>query len=423
MQRVQRMTIVIASYNQDHLNDIFGHCLIFNARRRWVTVVCEKNYMSKRQWYCSSLFIILAACGQSPAHVPSPDTGVAAAKTKAVSCESNIPARFPNAAVTAPEATAVVAGKTDPAHPGMVWIAGGTYRMGGDNSQAQADEYPKHTVTVAGFWMDKTEVTNAQFAAFVKATGYITIAERKPNWEEMKKDLPPGTPKPDESLLVPASLVFTPPSHAVSLDDYSQWWSWKQGASWRHPHGPGSDIKGKENYPVVQVSWLDAIAYCRWAGKRLPTEAEWEYAARGGLKENVYPWGNEPVTTGHQKGNFWEGHFPDKNTASDHFYFTAPVGSFSPNGYGLYDMAGNAWEWCADYYDYNYYKSSDGAVDPKGPAKSYDPDEPFARKRVIRGGSFLCNESYCTGYRVSRRMKTTEDSGLEHLGFRCVSSK
>ncbi|MBN9385620.1 MAG: formylglycine-generating enzyme family protein [Chitinophagaceae bacterium] len=373
--------------------------------------------------------LVLAACGQVQQRTPVTDSSVAAVKAKAVSCESNLPSRFPGAAVAAP-GPGTPAGLNDTAthgsHPGMVWIAGGTFRMGGDNTQAQPDEYPKHTVTVGGFWMDKTEVTNAQFAAFVKATGYITTAERRPDWEELKKDLPPGTPKPDESLLVPASLVFAPPSHAVPLDDYSQWWAWKQGASWRHPHGSGSDIKGKENYPVVQVSWMDAITYCRWAGKRLPTEAEWEYAARGGLKENIYPWGNEPVNTGHQKGNFWDGHFPDKNTETDHFYFTAPVASFSSNGYGLYDMAGNAWEWCADYYDYNYYKTIDkpaGVVDPKGPAKSHDPDEPFARKRVIRGGSFLCNESYCTGYRVSRRMKTTEDSGLEHLGFRCVSSR
>jgi len=353
--------------------------------------------------------IFLVSCHDRQQQASVQDT-TASHTSKTVSCESNLPSRF--------------SVKGDPKHPGMVWIEGGVYKMGGDNAQAQPDEYPKHTVTVNSFWMDKTEVTNAQFAAFVKATGYVTTAERKPDWEQLKKDLPPGTPKPDESLLVPASLVFAPPSHPVPLDDYSQWWAWKQGASWKHPHGPGSDLKGKENFPVVQVSWEDATAYCKWAGKRLPTEAEWEYAARGGLKDNIYPWGNEGVDKGKHKGNFWDGHFPDKNTEDDQFYYTAPVGSFFPNGYGLYDMAGNVWEWCADYYDYNYYKQvPEGTKDPKGPTKSYDPDEPFAKKRSIRGGSFLCNESYCTGYRVSRRMKTTEDSGLEHLGFRCISDK
>ena len=308
-------------------------------------------------------------------------------------------------------------------HPGMVWIPGGPFRMGADNGQAQPDEYPKHSVTVSGFWIDRTEVTNAQFAAFVKATGYITTAEKAPDWNELKHQLPPGTPRPDDSLLIAASLVFSPPDHPVDLDDYAQWWAWKKGANWRHPHGPGSNIHGKENYPVVHVSWLDAAAYCKWAHKRLPTEAEWEFAARGGLTDKVYPWGNEPVTDGAPKGNFWEGHFPDKNTAADHYYYTAPVGSFAPNGYGLVDMAGNVWEWCADYYKDSYYKElPPGVKDPRGPAASYDPDEPFAKKRVIRGGSFLCNESYCTGYRVSRRMKSTEDSGMEHLGFRCVSS-
>ena len=371
---------------------------------------------------------------------------LAAAKAKsAICCEKNIPNRFAAVAVVLPVrggADAAVAGvpargRVSPgvvsaaareAHPGMVWIPGGTFRMGADNTQASPDEYPKHTVKVTGFWMDRTEVTNAQFAAFVRATGYVTTAERKPDWNELKKQLPPGTPKPDASLLVPASLVFAPPDHPVGLNDYTQWWEWKKGASWRHPHGPGSDIKGKENYPVVHVSWLDAVAYCHWAHKRLPTEAEWEFAARGGLADKIYPWGNEGVGTGAVKGNFWEGHFPDKNTSTDGYYYSAPVGSFAPNGYGLVDMAGNVWEWCADYYRDDYYKSlaaaaGDVAVDPHGPTSSHDPEEPYARKRVMRGGSFLCNESYCTGYRVSRRMKSTEDSGMEHLGFRAVSDR
>jgi sulfatase modifying factor 1 len=298
--------------------------------------------------------------------------------------------------------------------------------MGADNDQSLEDEYPKHTVKLSGFWMDRTEVTNAQFAAFVRATGYVTTAERKPDWKELRKGLPPGTPRPDDSLLVPASLVFSPPGHEVSLDDYVQWWEWRRGANWRQPHGPGTDIRGKDNYPVVHVSWFDALAYCHWAHRRLPTEAEWEYAARGGLVDKLYPWGNEDPGS---RGNFWQGHFPDFNSGADGFVGLAPVGSFAPNGYGLVDMAGNVWEWCADNYKDTYYKelaaSTGGAParDPRGPSTCHDPDEPYARKRVIRGGSFLCNENYCTGYRVSRRMKCTEDSGMEHLGFRCVSER
>jgi len=380
---------------------------------------------------------------------------VAVLKQKAVSCESGIPSRF--AAAGSSGGSIPVGGRSEEgrvadlrapnameraAHPGMVWIPGGTFNMGADNEQASPDEYPKHSVTVAGFWIDRTEVTNKQFAAFVAATGYVTTAEKKPDWNQLKQQLPPGTPKPDVSLLVPASLVFAPPDHPVDLNDYSQWWEWKKGANWRHPHGAGSSIVGKENFPVVHVSWFDAVAYCRWAHKRLPTEAEWEFAARGGLKDAVYPWGNErpdagagsgvtsgdahPVGSGggvqRAHGNFWEGHFPDKNTQGDGFYYIAPVGSFAPNGYGLVDMAGNVWEWCADCYRNDYYQTLAGktTVGPKGPATSYDPDEPYAKKRVIRGGSFLCNESYCTGYRVSRRMKSSEDSGLENVGFRCV---
>jgi len=336
-------------------------------------------------------------------------------------CESNIPKRFASLTSIRPDVSVISSAKD---HKGMVWIKAGNFLMGADNKQAYEDEYPKHKVALHGFWMDATEVTNAEFTQFVKATGYITTAERKPDWNELKKQLPPGTATPADSLLVAASLVFDPPKQAVDLNDYTQWWAWKKGADWKHPHGPGSSIKGKENYPVVHISWFDAVAYCKWAGKRLPTEAEWEWAARGGLQNKLYPWGDEPVDAGKVKANTWQGHFPDRNALRDRFYGLAPVASFAPNGYGLYDIAGNAWEWCADYYNNSYYKSvASGAVDPKGPSKSYDPDEPLAKKRVIRGGSFLCNESYCTGYRVARRMKSTEDTGMEHLGFRCVQDK
>jgi sulfatase modifying factor 1 len=311
-------------------------------------------------------------------------------------------------------------------HTGMKWIDAGTYMMGGDSKQAAEDEFPKHKVTVNGFWIDVTEVTNAQFARFVKATGYVTTAEKNVNWEEIKKQLPPNTPKPPDSVLSPASLVFKSTKSAVNLNDYSQWWVWKKGANWKHPQGPGSNIKNKDNYPVVQVSWYDAMAYCKWANKRLPTEAEWEWAARGGLKNKVYPWGNEPVNVGKQKANIWQGSFPYRNTAADGFSGAAPARSFAANGYGLYDMAGNVWEWCADYYSADSYKASTsqkGVSNPHGALRSYDPQEPYAVKRVIRGGSFLCNDSYCSGFRVSRRMKSTEDSGMEHVGFRCVANK
>ncbi|MDB4901301.1 MAG: formylglycine-rating enzyme family protein [Mucilaginibacter sp.] len=371
------------------------------------------------------LLIFCFSCEQNPAKVASKAASAinGIPYKKALCCESNIPSRFPS--LKSSQVMVIGPVKIKEAHAGMVWIKTGTFLMGGDNKQAAIDEYPKHKVTVDGFWMDATEVTNAQFAQFVKATAYITTAERKPDWTALKKQLPPGTPKPDDSLLVAASLVFAPPAHTVSLDDYSQWWEWKKDANWKHPHGPGSNIKGKENYPVVHISWFDAVAYCKWAGKRLPTEAEWEWAARGGLQNKLYPWGDEPVDEGKVKANTWQGHFPDQNTLRDKFYGLAPVASFAANGYGLYDMAGNVWEWCADYYNNKYYQTISrpgGIKNPQGPANSFDPDEPYAKKRVIRGGSFLCNESYCTGYRVSRRMKSTEDSGMEHLGFRGVQN-
>lgn len=334
----------------------------------------------------------------------------------AISC-FDAPVRF-----TGSTLNSTIPFRGDSSFKNMVFIQGGEFSMGGDHAQAASDEYPKHRVKVNSFWMDMTEVTNAEFQEFVKSTHYITTAEKNPDWNELKKDLPPGTPKPPDSLLVAASLVFFPTSGPVDLNDYGQWWRWVKGADWRHPDGPNSNIIGKENYPVVHVSWYDAMAYCKWAGKRLPTEAEWEYAARGGLVNAIYPWGNEPLNEGKTKTNSWEGKFPYYNNGHDGYEKLAPVKSYAPNGYGLYDMAGNVWEWCSDWYDAYYYQSFQDtiAMNPQGSAKSYDPMEPMMPKKSLRGGSFLCNDSYCSGYRVARRMKTSPDTGLEHTGFRCV---
>lgn len=338
-------------------------------------------------------------------------------------CSSNLPDRFGVAGVTDTVDSANVQADTV-SHDGMVWIPGGTYMMGAQDQDGREDEYPQHQVKVSGFWMDVTEVTNAQFKRFVDATGYVTTAEVAPDWKVISQQLPPGTPKPHDSLLVPASLVFVQQPRGAGLGDPSIWWSWKKGANWRHPQGTGSDLKGKDNHPVVHISYDDALAYCRWAGKRLPTEAEWEYAARGG-QSAIYPWGNEPVEKGKPKANSWQGTFPSVNTAWDKFPGLAPVKSFAPNPFGLFDMAGNVWEWCADWYRDDYYASVNNQLsqDPIGPATSYDPQEPTVPKKVVRGGSFLCNDSYCKGYRVTSRMKTATDTGLEHTGFRCVSNR
>ena len=308
--------------------------------------------------------------------------------------------------------------------PGMVWIPAGEFTMGTSAADSFANERPAHRVKVSGFWMEAHDVTNDEFRKFIEATGYVTTAERKPDWNAMKQELPPGTPKPDDSLLVPGSLVFVGTSGPVDLADYSQWWHWTPGANWRHPDGPASDIKNKENYPVVQVSWDDAVAYAKWAGKRLPTEAEWEYAARGGLENKRYAWGDEFRPGGKYMANIWTGKFPYLNTKEDGYAGLAPVKSFPPNSYGLYDMAGNAWQWCADWYSASAYAGEDVicCFNPAGPGKSYDPDEPYALKRVVKGGSFLCNASYCESYRPSARRGETPDTSTCHIGFRCVQS-
>jgi formylglycine-generating enzyme required for sulfatase activity len=353
--------------------------------------------------------------------VPASGQQIKTKKEKVPSCcEKKLPSRFTTKAFGFSTASYII--QNNVSHEGMVWIKGGEFLMGSSNEEGRPDEYPQHKVKVDGFWMDETEVTNAQFQKFVEATGYITTAEKAPDWEELKKQLPPGTPKPPANDLVAASLVFAPPSHPVPLTDASQWWQWSKGANWRHPEGPNSSILRKEAYPVVHISWDDAAAYCRWAGKRLPTEAEWEFAARGGLLNKPYSWGTESLETGKAKANTWQGHFPNVNTAKDGFTGAAPVKSFTPNGYGLYDMAGNVWEWCADWYRADTYKQAAGklSINPKGPAAGYDPDEPTVPKKVVRGGSFLCNASYCSSYRVSARMKTSPDTGLQHTGFRCV---
>lgn len=308
---------------------------------------------------------------------------------------------------------------------GMVKIPAGNFIMGGKSDQADRDELPRHQVKVSPFFMDEAEVTNQAFAAFVDATGYLTIAEQDINWEEMSKDLPPNIPKPADSLLQAGSLVFRPTEGPVNLRDYAQWWIWTIGADWKHPKGPESSIEGKMSYPVVHIAWEDAAAYAKWAKKRLPTEAEWEWAAMGGLDDTKFPWGNEPAEQAFDKANFWQGQFPYKNLAKDGYAEAAPVKSYPPNGYGLFDMAGNVWEWCQDKYRYDGYQQDEakGTIEnPTGPRDSFDPAEPTVPKNVIRGGSFLCNDSYCSGYRVARRMKSSKDSGFNHTGFRCVRS-
>ena len=308
--------------------------------------------------------------------------------------------------------------------PGMVWIPGGEFTMGTDSELGHFAEKPAHRVRVDGFFMDETDVTNAQFRSFAEATGYLTTAERTPTLDEIMRHAMPGATPPPPEKLVPGSLVFMPPDHPVSLNDVTQWQKWTPGANWRHPEGPGSTIEGHEDHPVVHVSWDDAKAYAAWAGKRLPTEAEWEFAARGGLEGKRYVWGDEPFSDEYPQCNTFQGHFPDNNTAKDGYKRTSPVKAFPPNGYGLYDMAGNVWQWCDDWFLPDAYARVAGRgvlLNPTGPIASFDP---LMRppERVQRGGSFLCCVGYCFNYRPSARLGCTPDTGMSHLGFRCVKS-
>ena len=300
--------------------------------------------------------------------------------------------------VGALERALALSAASGPSVLGMSFIPAGEFTMGSDAPEARSDERPARRVSTGAYWIDRTEVTNHQFDAFVTATGYRTVAERPINWEEMKKQCPPGTPEPPAEMLQPGALVFSPPTSPVATDDPSRWWKWTLGANWRHPQGDSDSIEHRTTHPVVQIAFEDALAYAKWAGKQLPNEAQWERAARGGLEGRAFVWGDDPITP--QRANTWQGHFPDRNSAEDGNERTGRVASFPPNGFGLFDMAGNVWEWCTDRYD------------PTATA-------PYA-ERAQRGGSFLCHSDYCSSYRPSARMGCTPDTALEHLGFRCV---
>lgn len=340
--------------------------------------------------------------------------------------------RLPSLSVTATGAfhptvpnTASVPGNASLA---MVWIPGGEFSMGAqdpsgiDNNligmHAIDDARPIHRVYVDGFFMDQTDVTNRQFAAFVNATGYITVAERTPRAEDF-----PGV---QAANIFAGSVVFAAPDHPVSLTGRLEWWRYVRGADWKHPRGPESSITGRDNYPVVQVAYEDALAYATWAHKRLPTEAEWEFAARSGLAGKLYVWGDQFRPHNRWMANTYQGQFPNQDTGLDGFAGLAPVASFPPNGYGLYDMSGNVWQWTSDWYRPDYYRTlaqSGGVVqNPKGPAESWDPAAPSEKKKVCRGGSFLCTEQYCSRYMVGTRGKGEISTGTDHLGFRCVST-
>lgn len=318
-------------------------------------------------------------------------------------------------AATAPLADVAIEAP-GPAPDGMVWIPGGVFLMGGDGPHAEPVERPVHAVVIDGVYMDVRPITNARFRVFVEATHYVTVAERPVDAQQILSQVPPGTPPPPPEMLVPGSLVFTPNPGAKNLENWSQWWRWTPGANWRHPSGPGSTIEGQDDHPVVQVAWEDAVAFAGWAGARLPTEAEWERAARGGVAGAEYAWGHAPFDPAHPQAHIYAGDFPTRAAS------TQRAGALAPNGYGLFDMSGNVWQWTQDWYRADAYRRDHarGTVrNPTGPAEGDHPIDAVAGK-VLRGGSFLCSDAYCRGYRVSARSSAAPDSGASHVGFRTV---
>ncbi|MEO8401150.1 MAG: formylglycine-generating enzyme family protein [Gammaproteobacteria bacterium] len=327
---------------------------------------------------------------------------------------------------TSPKPDPIIIGNGINGPKGMVLIPSGEFMMGSNSHLAKPNEKPAHKVHVDQFWIDQTDVTNAEFSRFVVATGYVTTAERKPNWELLKVQLLPGTPKPPENKLIAGAMVFVGTKTAVPLDDVSRWWQYVPGADWRHPEGPTSTIVGKENYPVVQVSYEDALTYAKWSEKRLPTEAEWEYAARGGIEQADYNWGDEFNPNGKRMANTFAGaEFPVVDPVRTTHIGTTQVKSYPPNGYALYDMAGNVWQWVSDWYRADAFTieaKQTNVINPQGPKMSFDPSHIYtpsdAPERVIRGGSFLCDENYCMSYRPSARRGVDPYNPMSHIGFR-----
>lgn len=379
---------------------------------------------SLMNWIPLAMLLVLSGCRDDAARntvpeIPQAESARTEAAENAASGEQPVQSGQSEAALIVQEPAV--------ARPlGMVWIPGGTFRMG--SPDGFPDELPVHEVELDGFWMDATEVTVAEFKRFVDATGYRTVAEMKPRREDFADQLSADQlALIPEKNLVPGSICFNPDfdrslfpkDHRPSPAEIYLVWKYEAGANWMHPEGPQSDIKDRLNHPVTHVTWQDCQAYCEWAGKQLPTEAQWEFAARGGRDQETYPWGNTREPEGRWMTNIWQGEWPFRNLVQDGHERTSPVRAFEPNAYGLFDISGNVWEWCQDYYQPDYYTRSPKR-NPDGPIDSFDPNEPGIAKRVQRGGSFMCNANYCTGYRVAARMKGDILSPTWHCGFRCV---